>query len=88
MDCTCIEGAETGGEHHEPHCAEYPSPEVEQDPNADLIGFEYKGVGGKQWKVTGTPVWSEGNYVQIECEDGSLSAVGAGLVRQRIREMS
>jgi hypothetical protein len=56
------------------------------DPNRDLIGFEYKGVGGKQWKVTGTPVWSEGNYVQIECEDGTLSAVGAGLVRQRIQE--
>jgi hypothetical protein len=62
--------------------------EVKGDPNGRLIGYEYKGVGGKMWTVVGTPAWSEGNYVTIKCEDGSLSAVSAGLVRQRMQGLS
>lgn len=55
-----------------------------EDPNSDLIGFEFQ-IEGKTWTVTKTPVWSEGNYVQIECEDGTLSCRPAGLVRQRMQ---
>lgn len=87
-DCTCIEGAETGGEHHEPHCAEYPSPDADADPNEDLIGFRFliRGEGDLPdyyMTVTGSASWSA-NYVTVESDDKRITTVrSSGLVRQR-----
>lgn len=75
-------------------CRDLPDPELSptrEDPNNDLVGFEFQ-AEGVNWRVVGTAGWSEGNYVTIE-EDFSKfsfsplrppkrSARPAGLVRQ------
>jgi hypothetical protein len=59
------------------------------DPNEDLIGYVFVAsvkddLPLTEWTVTGTPEWSEGNYVQIENEGKKLRTVRpAGLVRAR-----
>jgi hypothetical protein len=62
------------------------------DPNADLIGFEFNTEDLGLVIVVGTPVWSDGNYVEVRTVDNAdekpvaTSCRPSGLVRQRMRE--
>lgn len=61
----------------------------DQDPNEDLIGFEFMTEDGGMVTVTGSPEWSS-NYVTVEAvanegqphEKRFISVRPAGLVRQ------
>lgn len=44
--------------------------EGREEPNADLIGFEAHG-----FRVTGTPAWSNGEYVRVVHDDGGPASV-------------
>ena len=52
-----------------------------RDLNADLIGLSIPSVG----IVTGTPAWSDGMYVAVECADGSRTCRLAAHAR-RLRD--
>jgi hypothetical protein len=59
------------------------------DPNADLIGYEFSTQDFPHitWRVTGTPNWSDGNYVVIESDQIDAPVITcrpAGLVRSRM----
>lgn len=51
--------------------------EPREDPNADLVGFEYQGI-----KVGATAPWNPA-YVYVTLPDGGASVRPASLVRAR-----
>jgi len=76
------------GEGDPDHCQEcYPNGD---DPNADLIGFQYVTAEGTPAKETvtviGTPAWSKdngGQYVTVRFPTGHETIKLAGAVRRR-----
>lgn len=90
--CDCIEGAETGGEHHEPHCAvlaecvEGREAESGSDnpagPVAELRGaaaLSFTDSDGHVWTVYGRSEILP-TYYEVERDDGLKSWRAAGLI--------